>query len=120
MVRLPPNTRLLNSSTKAIAHGGLSDHTPLLTTLAIENYGYYPAPEPHVAAAEPRIVTPISSKHLAFFKRCMTESFSMEIAEFYNITTNTAKAMRSAWEETHDYEAIKRHLAPNGMLAIPG
>jgi hypothetical protein len=46
----------------------------------------------------------------------MTESLSAEIAEFYNIATNTAKAMRSAWEEIHDYEAIKRHLAPDGVL----
>jgi endonuclease/exonuclease/phosphatase family metal-dependent hydrolase len=69
LVRLPPNARLLNSTTKAIAHGGLSDHTPLLTSLTIENYGYHPAPEPHVAEAEPRIVTHLSVRNAWLISR---------------------------------------------------
>jgi hypothetical protein len=106
-----------NSATKAIAHGGLSDHTPLLTTVTVENYAYYPVPAPTLVTPEPRIVTPISAKRLAHFKKRMTETLSSQITEFYNITCNNGKELGIKWEELQDYELIKQQLGPNGLLA---
>jgi hypothetical protein len=93
-----------------LPHAGLSDHTPLLTTLVLDHFPYRPPQQHTTKPPSPRIAYPIKKGNLQAFRKKTSALLGTDIQAFADVVHNTSAALCSLWDTHKDFTLIHASL----------
>lgn len=108
------NVTLGKAHHATLPHAGISDHTPLLTAVQLQNLPYYPPTTGVLPDVQPRVVYPIKQSNLLHFKRRVKAALGDDLEAFAMLARSNHDALTAVWDATHDYMSVREALTDKG------